>query len=75
MKSSFFTFALLFCGLTAFATGNNANTTVTPADEICYTVTVNVGIPGATTGVEVTGCGDSAGQALGELIAGIDGLV
>ena len=72
MKSAIFTFALLFSGLTAFATGN---TEVTPADEICYTVTVNASIGIVSGGVEVTGCGDSAGEALSELMEGITGLL
>lgn len=58
----------------AFATGTTPEAPATMVDEICYTVTVNASVGPVGGGVEVTGCGDTAAEALGELIEGIEGL-
>jgi len=86
MKSTFLFFALFFMSLSTFAADASSFTAIDeainfeieiPADfldkEVCYTTTLNVEIPviGSGVGVEVTGCGDTANEALEQLMAGI----
>jgi hypothetical protein len=90
MKFSFLFFALFFTSVSAFATNASCSPEIDDVsvceieelanpleDEICYTTTISVEIPviGSGVGVEVSGCGATADEALGELMSGIVRLV
>lgn len=87
MKSLFLTFALLLSGASVFAANDIVNPIVddnlaitavdltVADDEICYTVTVNIGASGggvsAGLSVNVSGCGNTAAEAWADLQAGL----